>query len=101
MSFEKPERLLTKEEWAVLSEAAQDKAGDYQVTAGKILRGGQDMRLANFYAKKANRIYGVLIGLEKEYYETHPDEDPDKKGANEVLHKRPAFRPQQYAQVRA
>lgn len=74
----KPERILTKEEWDILSTAAQDKAGDYQVTAGKILRGRQDMRLANFYAKKANKIYKVLIDLENEYYEAHPDEDPDK-----------------------
>lgn len=88
MSFEKPERLLTKEEWDILSEAARDKAGDYSVVAGNCVRGGgKKSRIAEFYAKKANRIYGVLIGLESEYYETHPDEDPDKKGANEVLHK--------------
>lgn len=83
MSFEKPERVLNKEEWIILSEAALDKAGDYQVTAGKILSGGQSMKLANFYARKANRIYKVLIDLENEYYEAHPDEDPDKKGGEE------------------
>lgn len=87
MSFEKPERLLTKEEWAILSEAAKDKARDYSVVAGNNIRGGgKNARIAEFYAKKSNRIYGVLIGLENEYYEAHPDEDPDKKGANEVLH---------------
>lgn len=80
MSFEKPERALTQEEWSILSQAAQDKAGDYSVLSGRVLSGGQDMRLANFYARKANRIFKVLIDLENEYYEAHPDEDPDKKG---------------------
>lgn len=80
MAFERPERVLSKEEWAILSQAAQDKAGDYQVMVGKVLSGGQSMKLANFYARKANRIYRVLIDLENEYYEAHPDEDPDKKG---------------------
>lgn len=74
----KPERILSKEEWDILSTAAQDKAGDYQVIAGKILREGQEMRLANFYTKKANKIYKVLIDLENEYYKAHTDEDPDK-----------------------
>lgn len=80
MSFEKPERPLTRKEWSILSEAAQDKAGDYNVLSSRVLSGGQDMRLANFYARKANRIFKVLIDLENEYYEKHPDEDPDKKG---------------------
>lgn len=83
MSFERPERLLTKDEWVIISQAAQAKAGDYQATAGKVLSGGQSMKLANFYARKANRIYKVLIDLENEYYEAHPDEDPDTKGGEE------------------
>lgn len=82
MSFERPERALSKEEWAILSQAAQDKAGDYLAVSGKVLSGGQGMKLANFYARKANRIYKVLIDLENEYYDAHPDEDPDKKGEN-------------------
>lgn len=82
MSFEKPERVLTREEWSVLSQAAQDKAGDYGILSGKVLSGGQDMKLANFYARKANRIFKVLIDLENEYYEAHPEEDSDKNGAS-------------------
>ena len=79
MSFEKPERVLSKEEWAILSQTAQDKAGDYLAMSGKVLNGGQGMKLADFYARKANRIYKVLIDLENEYYEKHPDEDLYKK----------------------
>lgn len=82
MSFEKPERALTREEWSILSQAAQDKAGDYSVLSGKVLSGGQDMKLANFYARKANRIFKVLINLENEYYEAHPEEDPDREGVD-------------------
>lgn len=83
MSFEKPERVLTKEEWSVLSQAAQDNAGDYLVAAGNCIRGGgKRSRIAEFYAKKANKIYEVLIRLENEYYEAHPDEDPNKEGAS-------------------
>lgn len=80
MSFERPERILTKDEWSIISQAAADNAGDYLVAAGKVLSDGQDMKLANFYARKANRIYKVLIDLEDEYYEAHPEEDPDKEG---------------------
>jgi len=80
MAFERPERVLNKEEWAILSQAAQDKAGDYLVVSGKCIRGGgKKSRMAEFYARKANQIYKVLIDLENEYYEVHPDEDPDKK----------------------
>lgn len=83
MSFEKPERVLTKEEWSVLSQAAQDNAGDYLVASGNCIRGGgKSSRIAEFYAKKANKVYEVLIRLENEYYEAHPDEDPDKGGAS-------------------
>lgn len=80
MSFEKPERLLTKEEWNTIADAASVKASEYLATSGKIVQLGQDMRVANFYARKANKIYKVLIDLENEYYEAHPDEDPDRKG---------------------
>lgn len=79
MAFERPERLLTKEEWDILSNAASDKASDYNAISGKAFRQDNDMRLANFYAKKANKIYNVLIRLEDEYYEAHPDEDPDRR----------------------
>lgn len=78
MAFKKPERPLTEDEWSIISQAASDNAGDYLVTAGKVLSGGQDMKLANFYTRKADRIYKVLIDLENEYYEAHPEEDPDK-----------------------
>lgn len=83
MSFDKPERVLSKDEWEILSQAAQDKAIDYLAVSGKVLNGGQGMKLASFYARKANRIYKVLIDLENEYYEAHPDEDPDKIGGEE------------------
>lgn len=74
MSFEKPERILTKEEWDILSQAAQDKAGDYLNLSGAYCTVGK-IRLANFYAKKGDKIYKVLIDLENEYYNNHPDED--------------------------
>lgn len=77
MSFERPERLLTKEEWNILAHAAQDKAGDYLALSGKVLSGGEKMKLASYYARKANLIHKVLIELENEYYESHPEEDPD------------------------
>ena len=78
MSFEKPERLLTKEEWDILAQAAEDKAGDFNVIAGRIASLNKDMRVASFYANKANKIMKVLINLESEYYKAHPDEDPDR-----------------------
>lgn len=83
MSFDKPERLLTKEEWGILSKAAADKACDYSVHSGRVLSQGNSMKLADFYARKANEIYDVLIKLGNEYYEAHPEEDPDKEGGEE------------------
>lgn len=79
MSFEKPERLLTKEEWDILAQAAVDKAGDFNTIAGRIVSLGKDMKVASFYANKANKIMKVLIGLESEYYKAHPDEDPNRR----------------------
>lgn len=38
------------------------------------------MKASTFYDNKANKIFKVLVDLENEYYEAHPDEDPDKKG---------------------
>lgn len=55
MSFEKPERALTKEEWGVLSNAAVDKANDYLMIAGDFIHvrgGGRSSRIAEIYAKK-------------------------------------------------
>lgn len=73
MKFETPDRRLTKAEWAVLSEAALDKAGDYRVLAGKFLN-RDDPKTAEFYAKKADKISDVLIKLESEYFANHPEE---------------------------
>ena len=78
--FTKPERVLTEKEWAILSHAAGDKAGDYNVLAGKCIRAGE-YRAAEHWTKKANRIYQVLIDLENEYYKAHPEEDPDLEKA--------------------
>ena len=73
-----PERVLTKEEWDILSDAAAESASDYRAIAGKALVSG-DKTAISFWAKKAQKITDVLIKLENEYYEAHPDEDPDKK----------------------
>lgn len=83
MSFEKPERLLTKEEWRVLAQAAQDKARNYLNSSVTYYRDGE-MKLASYYAEKANRIYNVLTDLESEYYKAHPEEDPDRRGKEYV-----------------
>lgn len=83
MGFDRPERLLTKEEWDILSKAAMDKAGDYSAFSGRVLSQGNNIKLADFYARKANKIYNVLMKLENEYYEDHPDEDPNIKVVEE------------------
>ncbi|MBQ6396211.1 hypothetical protein IJH89_01335 [Candidatus Saccharibacteria bacterium] len=78
----KPERILTDKEWAILSQAAGNTAGDYNVLAGRCFIAG-DYRAAKHWAKKANRIYQVLIDLENEYYKAHPEEDPDLEKSEE------------------
>lgn len=80
----KPERVLTDKEWAILSQTAGDKAGDYIALAGKCLRAGEH-RAAAHWEKKANRIYKVLIDLENEYYKAHPEEDPDLEKSEEEV----------------
>lgn len=73
-----PERVLTKEEWDILSDAAVVSASNYEFLAGRALEGG-DKTAVRFWNKKAQRIMNVLVKLEIEYYKAHPDEDPDKK----------------------
>lgn len=72
-----PERPLTKEEWEILYDAALDTAARF--THLVWLAYNQKSSGVKFLGKKADRIYGVLQKLESEYYEAHPDEDPDRK----------------------
>lgn len=73
-----PERVLTKEEWDILSDAAAESASDYRALAGRALESVNETSI-RFWAKKAQKIMDVLIKLENGYYKAHPDEAPDKK----------------------
>jgi len=78
MSFETPERALTKREWEIIAGAAQEKASEYLYVSGRYANNSESVKKAELLARKANKIFDVLISLENEYYEMHPDEDPDK-----------------------
>lgn len=89
MSFEYPERKLTEEEWKILSESAIDNARNIQWQASQYFKLANEtddekqmkdyLKMMKFTSKKADKIYQVLINIENEYYENHPDEDPDKE----------------------
>ncbi len=78
MSFEKPERMLTKEEWKILTDAAVEGAFTYRRNSAYCHKDG-DMSGVKHWNKKSDKIFDVLIKLENEYYKAHPDEDPDRK----------------------
>ena len=78
MSFEKPERCLTQEEWEVLTDAAEDAAQNYRKYAKDALQDGF-LKVAELWHCKARKVWDVILNLEDEYYQKHPDEDPNKE----------------------
>lgn len=88
MSFERPERLLTKEEWQTIADAAFEHAaltysqGCRQWKQGE--EGSLDRRLGMILMRRSDKVTQTLIKIEDEYYGDHPDEDPDKEDFNET-----------------
>lgn len=74
----KPERILTQKEWDILEEAALEIAAQRRYISGEAVR-EKDLRTAKYWAKKSKKIMDVLASIEDEYYEHHPEKDPDKK----------------------
>lgn len=77
MAFKKPERPLTKREWDTLTDAAFMAVGIYRSNAESLFDRGL-IRAGEFYVNKADKISQTIIDLENEYYEKHPEEDPDR-----------------------
>lgn len=78
MSFEKPERILTQKEWEIITEAAEETAAIYRRNATYAIQDNQP-RIARYWENKSNRIWETLVNIENEYYNAHPDEDPDRR----------------------
>ena len=63
MEYKNPNRVLTDEEWDILASAAMEAANTYAKRAEQSEKDGSPT-LAKVWAKRANRVYSVLIGIE-------------------------------------